>query len=139
MTTDNKPKMTPVTSPLSGQFRLMEDDREVRAALLYGEYGHFWALNAVEMEIIQKRGKLYLPFNHGTGRGWVLKQLGLREEPVSPEAVAEMGAGMAKHRAVQDDYPPHHINVEPSGGEPEQRSTARRGKRSKRKINVSGF
>lgn len=126
-------------------FKLMQGDRVVFSTLLDGEWGPFWLLHDVEIGIINARGKRTLPFNAGTGKGYVLKALGLREHINSPEEVADIESRIKKTPVNGSDRRLHrrlHRSIMEDENQPTKErgvNTVSRKPRSKRKIRVSGF
>jgi hypothetical protein len=67
---------------------LYQGDRRVKAQLLEGEWGYYWLLEESEVELIEQRGKPFLPSGP---KSRVLKKLGLCERREIAPAWAVMG------------------------------------------------
>lgn len=72
---------------------LYEGDRRVKAEIREGEFGYFWLLHPDEQDIIDRRGKRFVPYNRCKGNGRILKGLGLTERKELAPADAEMAGG----------------------------------------------
>jgi len=64
---------------------LFEGKRRVKAKEVSTKFGFAWVLDESEADLIDKRGKVFLPFNRNSR---VLKNLGLRQGPETAPAWA---------------------------------------------------
>ena len=70
---------------------LYEGDRRVKARIIDGKYGSSWLLHEDEAELIEKRGKKFLPMDY-YGKSRIHKQLGLTTRgEMAPAWVASAG------------------------------------------------
>lgn len=131
-------------SDVATHFSLMQGEREVKAILLVGEWGPYWALHASEQEIIDLRGKQYLPFNQGSGKGYVLKRLGLIERVNTPDQIKQIEDRIAAEKAGRKDgsHRKHRTIMEDENQPARERVAVRSAtgrSRGKRRIRVSDF
>lgn len=140
------PKPEPKThgvSEVAIHFSLMEGERIVKAILLVGDWGPYWAVHQSEQDIIAARGKEFLPFNAGSGKGYVLKRLGLHERINTPEQIKEIEDALAAEKeARKDGSHRKHRPIMQDENQPAKKrgfNSASRSPRRKRQIRVSDF
>ena len=131
-------------SDVATHFSLMQGEREVKAILLTGDWGPFWALHDSEADLIALRQKKYLPFNGGTGKGYVLKRLGLSERVNTPDQIKQIEERIAADKAGRKDgsHRKHRAIMEDENQPARERVAVRSAtgrSRGKRRIRVSDF